>query len=202
MLNRLRKIKITEFRKFFSESILIIFSVLFALFINKCQSDSQEASRTDTILLNIRKEMEQNQIATKNLIDYHGSVLTKLKKAPSDSLEHIFFRGNRFLIYDNNIAPLGVTQEVFKDIAWQAAKQENISSRISFERAQPLFEVYHQQENVSTTIYKLLDILESRETYRKELIVETIALMQTLFEEMKAQEEQLLAKYKIALKQI
>lgn len=197
-----KKLNFSDFRAFFKESMLIVFSVLFALFINKCQNDAKESERTETVLSNIKKEIERNRESTQKLITYHTSVLEKLDAVHKDSLLGIFFRGNRFIIYDNKIAPSGVSQEVFKDIAWKAAEQEDIPSRISFEKSQLLFEVYHQQQNVYGTISKLTAVLTDRETHRKDLIEETVAIMYLLFEKMKSQEEQLLFQYEKCLTEI
>lgn len=199
MGNRFGKIRLTGVRKFLGESLLIVFSVLFALFIDQCQSDAKERERTESILGNIRLELERNLGSTRRLVSYHDAVLEKLGATPTDSLEEIFFSEGRFLIYDNDIAPLGVSQEVFKDIAWNTAEREDISGRISFERAQTLFEVYQQQQNVTNTIAKLVDILSERDTHRKELVTETVAIMRKLFEEMRSQEIQLVSQYERAL---
>ena len=136
------------------------------------------------------------------LIAYHTSVLEQLDATPTESLEGVFFRDNRFLIYDIEIAPQGISQEILKDIAWSAAERETISGRISFVKSQLLFETYHQQDNVYSTVTKLVDVLSERETHRRALVEETIAMIYQLFEELKAQEKLLLYRYEECLERI
>ncbi|MBP2831522.1 hypothetical protein J8281_04915 [Aquimarina sp. U1-2] len=196
----LKKINFSNFKRFLSESILIVFSVLFALFINQCQNEAQEEKRTISILKNIKSELENNRKSAQRLVNYHSEVIKKLEITDSDSLESKFFRGSRFVIWDNDIIPRGISQEIFKDIAWQTAEQEDISSRISFDKAQVLFEAYSQQKMVNKTINTFIRMITQRETHRRELIHETVAIMQQLVTELKSQEKALVYRLDEALK--
>ncbi|MBP2833120.1 hypothetical protein J8281_13075 [Aquimarina sp. U1-2] len=199
MLENFKKIRFSNFKRFLSESLLIVFSVLFALFINQCQNEAQEEKRTVSILKNIKSELENNRKSAQRLVDYHTKVVKKLETINSDSLESIFFRGPRFVIWDNDIIPRGISQEIFKNIAWQTAEQEDIASRINFNKAQVLFEAYSQQNTVSATIDALSKMMTQRETHRRELIKETVAVIQQTFAELRAQEKALVYRLDDAL---
>ncbi|MEM8909709.1 MAG: hypothetical protein AAGD05_17810, partial [Bacteroidota bacterium] len=67
-------------KKLFSESFLIIFSVLFALLINEWRTAYKEKQRTISMLNNIRQELMANQQFVDQLISYHESVVQKIQQ--------------------------------------------------------------------------------------------------------------------------
>jgi len=187
--------------KILSESLVIILSVLFALFINEWRNNYNENKRTQVILENIRQEMLENQALTKNLYAYHSLVKSNiLNTLDGDSLETVFFPGPTFEL--SSVAPRGIIQKDYKDIAWEVAKAEKISSRISFEDSSKLFEVYAQQQTVRETITRIIMLISDRQIHRKALLRESIILLNSELNELVGQEEYFLAKFEKALESL
>lgn len=185
-------------KKAFYEFTLIVFSVLFALFINEMRNTFNEKRNTQTLINNIKLELKENQKLTSNLREYHQECLTRIRNAyQKDSLESTFFSDNIFEI--EKVAPNGIIQDDFKKIAWEVAVQEKISSRIDFSNSSILSEVYVQQITVDETISKIIDIISTREAHRKELLLETVTLFGMELSELVGQEGYLLNKYEEAL---
>ena len=187
--------------KILSESGVIILSVLFALFINEWRNTYNENKQTQIILENIQQEMQENNELTSSLLAYHSLVLQRMQNAlAQDSLEHLFFQTNTF---DLSIAaPNGIIQKNYKNIAWEVAKEEKISSRISFEESAKLFEVYAQQQIVLETIYRLVDVLQDRLIHRKSLLHENVLLIISELHMLVGQEKYLLQKMETALNEL
>lgn len=190
-----------KFPKILKDALLIIVSVLFALFINEWRSNINKKKETKIILENINQELENNLKSAKQLRLYHLEVRDNLFRAyEKDSLMATFFDDFLFTIY--KIAPKGILQEDFSSIAWEVARQENISSRIDFETSRLLFEAYDQQKSVLKTVNELLQVLDQREAQRKENLTESIILIGRHLNEVIGQEEDMITNYQLALEPI
>lgn len=187
--------------KLFSESLLIIFSILFALLINEWRNNYKENKRTKTLLQNIRGEITSNQQLVQDLIVYHDSVLDNISDAlETDSLEASFFSNLYFEIF--NVAPKGIIQGKINNIAWEVAKEDKITNRVSLEVAKELSELYSQQETVKGTIGRIINVISSREAQRKELLQESVLLFGIEIHELVAQERYLEQMYSSALEKM
>lgn len=164
-------------RKLLTESFTIIVSVLFAFFINEWRNNYKENQRTEVILENIKKEMNDNLAITKYYVDYHNEIEKNIDKIlANDTLINRCISNDEFNFYE--VAPNGIIQKTQKNIAWEVAMEEKITNRINFELSQTLFEVYHQQEFINITINKLVDLVSSRKFHRREMIVESLKILQ------------------------
>jgi hypothetical protein len=94
-----------------------------------------------------------------------------------------------------------ITKNIFQTHP-SIAKEERISNRISFDESQLLFSAYEQQSRVLKTIDRIIDMLGSREIHREELIEESIIVLALEWNEMIAQEEELMYRYAAALEKL
>lgn len=190
-----------NWKKVVVEALMIVLSVLLALFINEWKSNENERRDTSIMLENITAEVEHNKNLIENLLPYHKSVLENIQAAAyKDSLSHTFLRNGYFEM--SSVAPNGIKQGEFQNIAWSIAKEDKISNRISFDESQLLFAAYEQQLRVLGTINRIIDILVSREIHREELIEESVIILALEWNEMIAQEEELLYRYAQTLKKL
>ncbi len=179
---------------FVSESLLIILSVLFALFINEWRNTYKYNQRTKSIINNVKKEITHNKIYVEKLSKYHQSIIDNIRDViKKDSIEAVFFPSTRFNLY--GVAPNGIIQGYIDEIAWLVAKQENITNRIEFEQSRALYRAYDQQAAVKKTIETIIDILVQRELQRKELLHESITIFAMEINELIGQEKMLIIRY-------
>lgn len=186
-------------QKILLDSALIIFSVLFALLINEWRNNLLEKKRTRIVIENLKKEIKRNQTITTDFLEYHSSVYDTIKTIYlNGAIETTFWRDSSFYIY--KVAPDGIVQESLSNLAWEIAKEEKITSRVNFEIASALFEVYDQQAVINQTIDRIIHLLNTREAQRKAHLRETVLLFYKDFNELTGQEEYLLYAIEEALK--
>ena len=164
------------FKKILFDSGMIMFSVLLALFIDEWKTNYNEEVETKKMLENIKLEITKNQKFVKNAISYQDSILQRTAKiVEQDSIEEKLYSATYgFMIRD--IAPNGISQGRIYDIAWTVAKANQITNRISLERAQVLHNVYDQQIIVRAALDDIIQVLTDRESLRKERLRETVIL--------------------------
>ncbi len=180
---------------------MIIFSVLFALFVNEWRNNVNERKQTAVILNNIEQELQRNQAIAQEFYTYHEEVLLNMRQIyEQDSLSEKFLGNGRFEIFE--VAPRGVYQKAYKNIAWEVAKEERISSRIDFDISSAIFEAYNQQNIVNSTIARTLDLLNEPHIHDEQYLKQNVIRLATLFGELRGQEESLLTYYKYALQKL
>ena len=109
-----------SWRKVVLEAFMIVLSVLLALFINEWKSNKNEERNTKLMMEHISAELVNNQKLVEELIPYHVSVLKKIQTAAfQDSLTYLFLRNGYFEL--SAIAPKGVIQGEFQNIAWSTS---------------------------------------------------------------------------------
>ncbi|MFS4466981.1 hypothetical protein [Maribacter sp. 2210JD10-5] len=191
----------TRIGKLLSESALIVFSVLLALFISEWRNDYNENKQTQVIIKNIREEISENQKFLETYIPYHEQVKKRINQAyVQDSLETTFFSDKSFDI--SNVAPNGILQDRLNNIVWTVAKADKITNRIPLQESKILYEIYDQQNTVNKTVERIIAFLSSREIHRKESLDESVIVLRTLFNELVGQEKYLNYQYENALKEL
>ena len=184
----------STFRPLLWESFLIFLSILLALFINEWRNTHNEQKRTDQIVERIEQEVASNQVFLGKMLSYHQEVFESINEALlGDSLEQAFFGQGYFNILD--IAPNGIIQGNFKDVAWEVAKQDRITNRIPPELSEAIAATYLQQESVVETIDRLIGMISSREVQRRALLEESVIVLGIEFHELVSQEESLATYY-------
>ncbi|XOV66622.1 MAG: hypothetical protein ACFHU9_13430 [Fluviicola sp.] len=190
-----------SWKKIVLEALMIVLSVLLALFINEWNNNRKEAEVTEVMMKNITIELESNQELVAQLIPYHKAVFERIQAAVAgDSLASVFLGNGYFDL--SAVAPKGIKQGEFQNIAWTIAKEDRISNRIPYDKSQALFFAYEQQARVENTIHRIIDILGSREIHREELLEESIITLALEWNEMMSQEEELYHRYSAALKEL
>lgn len=181
--------------KFFAESFMIMVSVLFALFLNQWSNEHNQAERTEKLLENLKEEITLNYLVLKKVIPYHQKFAEGIAVAyDSNRLEETFY--DSYFFYTRQVAPKGIIQDHLHNIAWTVAKQDGISNRISWEKTKALSRLYDQQETVNETLARIITLISSREAQRKELLKETVLVLEDEVLELIGQEQDLYRYYK------
>ena len=135
-------------KKYFAESSLIVFSVLFALFINKLFDDYKTNEKKTTALESIEKELSGNSAILSDWKEHHIKIrtqITEIVEGRNDSIKTELLK-YKFL----NIGVLTNNKSLIDDIltntAWESAKSTGIISEFDFETIQKLTHVYSMQE--------------------------------------------------------
>ena len=188
--------------KLIFESILIIFSVLLALFLNEYRGQLKENQQKELVIKIVKIELKSNLEILNEWRPYHEKVLNNLNEAlNSNSTNSTLFTEKG--VFTWSLMPNGVVQRVIDNGSWQTLKSSSISSTIEFNTMFTLSQLYKQQaQGVESTLNRILKIISARESLEQKNQRSTIILLRNTFNEMVSQEIFLIKKYEQALIEI
>jgi len=148
-------------KKHLIDALLIIFSVLFALFINKLAENYTTQKKKEKVLSNIRQELYRNKAILEYWIPRHTSFNKKLDdllKGKNDSLFQV-------LKQEKYYNPQKISSDTLFDAfltqtSWETAKAIDIISEIDLKKIEVLTLSYGMQKVISDkTIPEVMEIL-------------------------------------------
>ena len=159
----LEVVTIRTWKEYLGESILIIFSVLFALLLTEIINKRHEKQHNREIINTLKAELINNKKAAEEQYQYHLKVLKNIDSALANpAFQHQFINNGE--IHLDIIAPKGVLYRDLNDVAWQIAKQENIFSKIDLNDYSLLTNIYDQQVRIVNSEEEVANVLLSRES--------------------------------------
>jgi hypothetical protein len=137
-----------DWKEYLGESILIVFSVLLALFLTEYFNHLHDRENTHKMLKNIAVELKGNKKSIEEMRQYDLQVLARIDSAlASTDLQHALVSNDEFHL--NIIAPQGVLYRYLNNEAWTVAKSNNnILSKLDFETDALLTKVYEDQDRI------------------------------------------------------
>ncbi len=187
------------------DALMIIFSVLFALFINDRYQKASVNKQKQEAQKQIKIELNRNAEIINDWIENHGKIqerLTQIVQGKNDSLKQLIRQSNKFslgYLTDNQ----NLVQEVPVNTAWESAKSMNLISEFKYSIVEQLTEVYTLQEVVTErSIIKILDAYFDKSTHNMKEFDSNLLLFQMLFSELVGQEYSLKDAYKRSLKKL
>ena len=189
-------------KKYAGESSLIVFSVLFALLINKLYDDYLERQRANDALSRIKQEIwrnqgvletwkEAHQEMLKNIVELNQSEDLQRKRILTESgfLDFSAISGQDYLINSTLI-----------DASWQTALGIGALKEVDYEKLETIIRVYELQELINDkTIQSIVSFYFRVETHSPENIDDTLMQLQLRFRELTGQEQVLGGLYAQAL---
>jgi len=165
-----------DWKEYAGESFLIIFSVLLALVLTEFINNLHEKNETKDLLNNIRNELVANKKAETEQYAYDLQVLRSIDSAlVSPQLQKKIVSNDEFHL--TMIAPHGVLYRYLDDIAWEVAKNHNISSKISFQTVKMLTRIYQDQARAMKVEDEVAKVFLSREAGKVENAHATLVLI-------------------------
>jgi hypothetical protein len=192
-----------KFKKYLGEGTLIIFSVLFALFINKAFESYQTYKRKQVALESIEMELYRNQAIMKRWKGKHIAIrdrLIALTNGEEDSLKQVMASKN-YLDLGLLTTDESLMDALLTNTAWESAKQTGIIAEFDFETIQKLTLVYKMQGVLTDrTLAKILDYYFDTSSHDMEKLDQVLIQFQLLFGELSGQEILMVTLYDEALK--
>ena len=190
---------------YLKDSLLIVFSVLFALFINKLADDYTTSKKVKIARESIIQEIEQNILIIEDWKIRHEKISEKLNSLASgkaDSLENLLKKELHFdisLLTDGN----SLIDAIPTKTAWESAKTMGIISEMGFETTRQLTFLYSLQDiMMDQTIENLLSLYFNT-TLETDLAYDiAIVKFKLRFEELTGQEYLLSTLYAEGLKKL
>jgi len=192
-------------RKYLAEGILIVFSVLFALFINKLFDDYKTAQKKKIAIESIEKELYRNQAILKRWKEKHTAIRDRIAGIISNEADSLKAELNK---YDHlNLGVLtnneSLIDAILVNTAWESAKTTGILAEFDFETMQKLTHVYTMQTVVmEKTLSEILDYYFDVSTHDLKKLDQIMVQFHLRFRELTGQEQLLTHLYSDAIKQI
>jgi hypothetical protein len=165
-----------SWKEYAGESLLIVFSVLLAIILTEYINNQHEKSDTKDLLNNIRTELKTNQQKEKEQYAYQQRVLKSIDSAINDpKIQAKIIANDEFHL--KLIAPRGVLYRYLDDIAWEVAKNHNISSKISLNTISVLTHIYQDQVRIMKVEDEIAKIILSRDAQKQQNARETLILI-------------------------
>ena len=155
-----------NWKEYLGESLLIVFSVLLALFTTEFINKQHEKENTSEILASITTELKHNRVAIHEMDEYNLKVLANIDSAlKNEKLRNSLVSNAEFNL--KIIAPQGVLYRFLDNEAWTIARNNNITSKIDVQTASALAKVYEDQDRigkVESEVAKIIFDWESRDS--------------------------------------
>lgn len=195
-------LKKNEINKLLIESALIIFSVLFALFINRFAENIKMQNQKKVALQRISNELKSNQKLLDDVISRHSLILRNINRVMTnqeDSLRKKLFAKNYF-----DFTLLSEGKSIFPRLpsstSWEVAKSTGIIAAFDYDVLEALTDTYSSKQSIEAiTLPKIIDELfkVGDNTSNTKLLV-----LQLEFEELVAQEKTMRERIAEALQKI
>jgi hypothetical protein len=138
-----------DLREYLGESLLIIFSVLLALFLTEFINKLHEKSQTRELMENIKNELVKNRQLEKAQYAYQQDILKRLDSAINNpALQHKIISNGEFHHQYIFSGDHGVLYGDLSKVAWEVAKSQNIFPQLDFKLVAQLTSIYDDQERI------------------------------------------------------
>lgn len=192
----------SSIKKYLGEGLLIVFSVLFALFINKWFDDYQTYKRKETAQESIEKELERNLAVMETWRESHQKIKAQIASVLSGKADSVITQLQQHGFF--HMGALTDEESLFNkspsNTAWESVKTSGLISEFDYETVMMLTEVYDLQEGMlNKTLMNVLNLYFDRASHDMENVEETLIQFQLRFWELTGQEVRLVERYKEAL---
>ena len=151
-----------NYKKYLGEGLLIVFSVLFALFINKAYEDAKTNRNKTNAIKQIKAEFFDNQKILKDWMVEHKAILDNLNNLienKNDSIQ-ILAENKSYLPIQVILDNKNLIVKPLSNSAWSSAKSIGIISEFDFKTLQSISETYELQQFImDTSIEKIAERL-------------------------------------------
>lgn len=178
-------------KKHLAEGMLIVFSVLFALLINKAFEYYQTQEKKAIALESIQKELQQNAATIEDWKERHQAIhqrIAQLVAGEQDSLKQAI-QGQPYLNMGMLTANENFIDAVLTNTAWETARTTGIISEFDFETTRKLTFVYDMQEMLmNKTINSILNYYFDEKAHDMARLDQVLLQFQLRFGELTGQE--------------
>ena len=169
-----------NWKEYLGESLLIVFSVMLALFTTEYINARHTRENTRAMLADITAELEHNRSSIVEMQQYDKDVLNRIDTLlVSKDLSTRLISGDDFHL--QIIAPSGVLYRYLDDEAWTVAKNADILSRIEVGTATTLSKVYGDQQRIGKVEDEVARVILSRDARDPQKAHQTLVLIRDIY---------------------
>ncbi len=195
----------SNIKKYLGEGLLIVFSVLFALFINKAFEDYKTNQKKIIAKESITKELYRNQAILNKWQEKHLAITNRISSLIENQADSLRVELEKYdylnlMVLTNNES---LIDAVLFSTAWESAITTGIISEFDYETIQKLTRVYGVQENLTErTIMNIMDYYYDTESQNMDNLDKTLVQFQLRFWELTGQEQSMIFLYKEAINEL
>lgn len=192
MAKKTKRVATSTLRDLVARSLLIIFSVLLALFLDGIWEQQKVTTNLTAAYRNIRSEVENNRNALHSPIEYHRQSIVLI-----DSL----LNGRTFTAPEfSEILPNGPMLPHLQDAAWNTLHSTGLATHLKFDDVYPLTMLYQlQQDGVKDAGTELTQYINSSQLFERQDNAASLKTLRFLLNELYEREKLLLAEMNTAL---
>jgi len=183
-----------EIKEYIVQVILILFSVVLGLYLNKKIEDRNERKEAEKLFSLIKQDLADNRLLLLDWQPYHKEISENLRDSIGSATFIDAFVDNR-----HSIARL-MTRGTFMERtpsydAWEMAKSNPILMNIGYDKMFLLSKIYNQQLDTFDPVKEIYKLYNSTGFNTSEHAKENLQILQTHLQELEGRESLLIQYY-------
>ena len=193
-----------KFLKLLTDGLLIIFSVLFALFINRYAENAKTEKKKEIAIERIEKELLRNQAIITGWTEQHAKIKARIVNIVNDKQDSLRLEMLKYpMLRFDMLIEKSLVDDFITNTAWQAARSTDIISEFDYDLILKLTNAYSLQEIImDKTLMKLLDLYFDTEAHNMDNFDPTLLQLQLRFQELVGQEHLMQQLYREAIDEL
>lgn len=191
MAKKTKRVSTNTLQDLVTRSLLIVFSVLLALFLDGIWEQQKVTANLTAAYRNIRPEVENNRATLAAATTYHHNslaALDSLLEGNNRDISTTEFSGLLLRIFPN-----GLNLPDLQNAAWNTLHPTGLMANLKFEDVYPLAKLYQRQEGTERAWEELEQFIVQPERFEKQHNAASLATLRLLLNRLCEQEKQLLA---------
>ncbi len=189
-----------EIKEYIVQIILIVFSVVLGLYLNKKIEDRNDRKEAEKLFSIIKQELTNNRTLLLDWQPYHKEISENLRDSlRSETFVQAFIK-NRFSIF--KLATRGSIMGASPSSdAWEMAKSNPILMNIGYDKMFLLSKIYNQQRDAFVPADEMYKLYGSTDFNAAEHAEENLLILQGHFSELVGRESALIKYYNQAFEE-
>lgn len=184
--------------KYLIEAGLIVFSVLFALYINGWSDNQQTKRRVSQSLANITQEIKDNRWVVNQWYETHTAIEARIDSLLNGDLPELqaALEEKSFLAGPVLTGGRSIISVMMTSAAWETAKNTGLGSHFDLATMQQLTRVYAFQHIITdNTVVSITSFYFSKEAHQMDELPANLIQLLLLLNELISQEKTLMTMY-------
>jgi hypothetical protein len=192
MPKKAKRASSSAMKDFAVRGLLIVFSVLLALFLNGIWEQQKVTANLTAAYRSIRIEIESNRNALIAATEYHSKCIAALDSLLQKSSREIARTALAELL--SQTLPDGLNPPNLQSAAWNTLHSTGLVAHLKFDDAYPFTKLFDlQKEGVGNASVELAEYYSQPELFEKQGIATSLKALKSLLNELYEQEKRLLS---------
>ena len=190
-----------KFKDYLLEGFLIVFSVLFALFIQNYAEGRKTDKQKVVALERIKREIERNAKVLSEWLPHHQGIHARLTNAVENKNDSLRIKLSLYNLFNFGVLTNDkqIIQTLLGSTAWETARTTGIINEFDFELVEHLTQTYFLQNTLMTSVNGIAAVYFEASTHDLKNLDTTLKQLEIRFQEITGQENFLNEAYRDVL---